>query len=183
MNFKKSVAIATVSAALATMAVAAPPQERKSPNFDALKNYLSLTDGQITSIQEARKAQREKMKASFPELQAKHKAMQEALQSGNADATALGNMLLDAQSARKNAQAERQASHEQLLNTLTPDQKAKLDELKGKRGDAAARQAMRLGLLSPGRGANAAGKGFRGGRGGGAGAMGFRKGGAGVQKF
>lgn len=190
MNIKKSVAIATVSAALATLAVAAPPQAAsgKTRNFDALKNYLSLSDSQITAIQESRKAQREQMKANFPELQAKHKAMQDALQSGTADATTLGNMLLDAQAARKKVQAERQTAHEQLLNTLTPDQKTKLDELKGKRGDAAARQAMRLGLLTPDRAAAGSHKAFRRGRGfGGAGdggAMGFRnRSQSNVQKF
>ncbi|MBS1834983.1 MAG: Spy/CpxP family protein refolding chaperone [Acidobacteria bacterium] len=190
MNFKQSVAIATVSAALATLAVAAPAQasdKKTQRNFDALKSYLSLSDSQVTAIQEARKAQREQMKAEFPQLQAKHKAMQDALQSGTADATTLGNMLLDTQAARKKVQAERQAAHEQLLSTLTPDQKTKLDELKGKRGDAAARQAMRLGLLMPDR-ANASGaaKGFRRGGRGSAGAMGFRRGegSAGtVQKF
>ncbi|BDC48305.1 hypothetical protein F183_A06210 [Bryobacterales bacterium F-183] len=185
MNIKRTVAIATVSAALATLAVAAPPQAAsgRAKNFDALKSYLSLTDSQITTIQEARKAQREQMKASFPELQSKHKTMQEALQSGNADATALGNMLIDTQAARKKMQADRQAAHEQLLNTLTPDQKAKLDELKSQRSDAA-RQAMRLGLLTPERGNGAGFRGFRRGGGApGAGAMGFRGGKQNIQKF
>ena len=163
---KKSVAIATIAAGLATLAVAAPAKGRHhrggAQNFDALKTYLALSDDQVTAIKDARKAQFESMKASFPEIQAKRKAMHEALQSGTADPATLGNMQLEQQATRKKLQADRAAFSDRLLNTLNPDQKAKLDELKGKH-DAAARQAMRLGLLKFDRaaeGSNGASRGF-----------------------
>jgi Spy/CpxP family protein refolding chaperone len=152
----KSVAIATMTLSLA--ALAQPAGGRRGPmgpggspdRIEQLKTYLSLTDAQVETLRSAQKQQREAARASFMELRAKQKALRDQTGSGTSDPAAVGQLMLDMQAARAKVRASRQAANDQLVASLTPDQKAKLQTLKDAAKLApAVREAMRFGLIEP----------------------------------
>ncbi len=121
-----------------------------APTFDAVKAYLGLTDGQITSIQTAQKAAADGAKTLVDQIQTKEKALRDALDKGVTDASVVGKAVLEIESLRKQIESSMKAAHTQFVNLLTADQRTKLAKL-----DEAARlraeigQAGALGLLEP----------------------------------
>jgi len=156
MNKTRTVAIATTLAlGIACFAQTAQPSPRQGRGAgnragSALKSYLSLTDAQVETLRSARQKDREQMRANAEEMRTKRKALQEQMNSASADPTALGNLMLEMRSARQKARETRKQTGQELLASLTPEQKTKLEELKtaAKRGPAA-REAMMLGLIDP----------------------------------
>lgn len=121
-----------------------------APRVDEIKSYLTLTDVQLTQIQQLQRANLEAGRATREEIQQKQKALGDQLRSGSADATAIGRLLLDIENLRKQTATRRAMTLTQIANLLTPDQQTKLKTLE----DAAALrdeigQAARLGLLDP----------------------------------
>jgi Spy/CpxP family protein refolding chaperone len=157
MNKTRTVAIATTLAlgiaCFAQTQQPSPSQGRGAGHQragSALKTYLSLTDAQVETLRSARQKDREQMRANAEEMRAKRKALQEQMNSASADPTALGNLMLEMRNARQKAREARKQTGQELLASLTPEQKTKLEELKtaAKRGPAA-REAMMLGLIDP----------------------------------
>lgn len=149
----KPVAIVTLTLGLTCLAQ--PPQRGGGDRLDHLKTYLSLTDAQVQIIQQARQTQRDAMRANSTDARAKQQALRDQLKAGaSADPATLGRLMIEAQANRAKMQAARKAAADQLMATLTPDQKAKLQVLQ----DAAKRQpevreAIGLGLIDPPAGA------------------------------
>ena len=113
-----------------------------------LKAYLGLSDTQASSLRQIRDDARKDVEPLRRAIQEKAKAIREQSKSGSANATALGQMMIDVQNARKQLGPIRMRAHDQAMAVLTPDQQAKLAQLEaGARRGREVRQAARLGLL------------------------------------
>ena len=133
---------------------AAPGMPIGQPDFGALKAYLNLTDVQIQKIQQAgeqaRKDADEKMKTLQPQIRDKKIALEDLLEKGTTDATAVGKMMLEIQALQKQVRQAQEAVRNSQLNVLTAEQKARFKAIE----DAATlpqatRDAARLGLVPP----------------------------------
>ena len=86
-------------ATAAAAAAAIQSQQPQPAEFSALKSYLNLTDAQIRQMQQARekaaKDAEEKEKTVRPQIQEKRRALADLLEKDDADATAVGRMMLD----------------------------------------------------------------------------------------
>lgn len=127
--------------------------------FANLKAYLGLSDAQVQSLQQVGQSARDSSKASMQQLMQKEQQLQTALQQGNTDAAALGQMLIDIQALRRSTNQSRTTLQSEAANVLNADQKAKLKTLE----DAAklqpsVREAMALHLITPTPGAGGPGR-------------------------
>lgn len=121
-----------------------------TPNVDAIKSYLNLTDSQVTSLEALRTQIHTSNQQTFSDLRAKEQAFQALLQSSNPDPAAVGKALLDLQAERATLRSSHTNLVSQAVALLTPDQAAKLKTL----SDAQAlvpqiHEAMMLNLLAP----------------------------------
>ena len=95
---------------------------------------LDLTEEQRT---QAKAIFEEQRKASEPQRAQMHelrKQMREQLDSGKADATAIGQLAIQTHAIGSQLREARERGHERLLAILTPEQKAKLEQMKSERG-------------------------------------------------
>lgn len=124
-------------------------------SFESIKSYLGLSDAQVSSMVEARRSSAEANRTLAKDLRTKHEALQQALNNGSTDATAIGQATLEIQSLRKQLQANVAKGREQAVSFLSAEQKAKLAALKESRDlRREIREAHALQLIAP-----AAGKG------------------------
>ena len=93
-----------------------------------VKAYLSLSDAQMQSIEQIRPQGGESQRTVMEQMHQKHQALGEALKT-NKDAATVGQLMLDIQALRKREQELQKNLHEQAVNLLTADQKAKLAKL------------------------------------------------------
>ncbi|MBK5294612.1 MAG: periplasmic heavy metal sensor [Acidobacteriia bacterium] len=122
----------------------------RTPNFDSLKTYLSLSDTQVEGLRQIQTQQQSTMQSLRQEMATKQKALQDQLKAGSTDAAAVGRLVLDLEALRKKAQDAGKGLTTQATNILTPDQKTKLtalDEAANLRDEI--RQATALHLLVP----------------------------------
>ena len=95
---------------------------------------LDLTEEQRT---QAKAIFEEQRKASEPQRAQMHELrtqMREQLDSGKADPTAIGQLAIQAHAIGQQLREARERGHERLLAILTPEQKAKLEQMKSERG-------------------------------------------------
>ena len=96
---------------------------------------LDLTEEQRT---QAKAIFDEQRKASEPQRAQMHELrtqMREQLDSGKADPTAIGQLAIQAHAIGQQLREARERGHERLLAILTPEQKAKLEQMKSERGN------------------------------------------------
>ncbi|MDX2150149.1 MAG: periplasmic heavy metal sensor [Bryobacteraceae bacterium] len=143
-----------VMALLATSAFAqgpgsgGPGPRAAAPRLDSLKEYLSLTDAQVTQLTQLRTQQFEANRGLREELSAKSRALRDLLNAPSPNAAAIGQAMLELQAIRKKLEGSNETRQSQAQNILTAPQKEKLKELEA----AAAlqdeiRQAAAVGLL------------------------------------
>jgi periplasmic protein CpxP/Spy len=95
---------------------------------------LELTEEQRTQVKAIFDEQR---KASEPQRAQMHelrKQMREQLDSGKADAAAIGQLAIQAHALGSQLREARERVHERIQAILTPEQKAKLEQMKSERG-------------------------------------------------
>ena len=96
---------------------------------------LELTEEQRTQakaiFEEARKAS-EPQRAQMHELRSQ---MRVQLDSGKADATAIGQLAIQTHAIGQQLREARERAHERLVAILTPEQKAKLEQMRSERGN------------------------------------------------
>jgi Spy/CpxP family protein refolding chaperone len=133
---------------LVTLAVTAGIVAAQQNTAPDLRAYLGLSDTQASSLRQIRENARKDAAPLRQTIQEKARAIREQNQAGTANATALGQMMIDLQNARKQLAPLRMRAHDQAMAVLTPDQQAKLTQLEAgaKRGKEL-RQAVRLGLV------------------------------------
>jgi Spy/CpxP family protein refolding chaperone len=123
-----------------------PPggQQRTS----AVKDYLGLSDDQMTQLANLRTAERQANQTLFEQLRARQTSLRGLLDSGSTDAAAIGKLQIEIETLRKQLDQNRSRFDEQAKAVLTATQQAKLKTLE----DATALQpaiagAGALGLL------------------------------------
>ncbi|MBI4910100.1 MAG: periplasmic heavy metal sensor [Acidobacteria bacterium] len=136
-------------ALMLTMAVAAQtPPTPPTPPVDLVKTYLTLTDQQITQLQQIRQAERTANQTIQQSMQQKQQQLNTLLTGGSTDAAAIGRLMIDIRNLRKQIETNHTTFHNQALNVLNATQKPKAQALE----DAAKlaptiHQAAALGLV------------------------------------
>lgn len=150
MRTRMTIAIAFTAIAFAQGPAGPGPAGALQPNLDDIKAYLTLTDSQIQAFQQLRQQERQALETIRTEMAAKRKALHDQLEAGSTDAAALGRLLIEIEPLRKRIEEVRTSFHNQAVNTLSADQKAKLKTLEdtAKLRDET-RQAAMLQLLAP----------------------------------
>lgn len=128
------------------------PNQQPPLEFGALKAYLNLTDAQVQQIrqagEQARKQMGEKARAIPPQIQEKEMALRNLLAKGTDDPTAVGKLVLELETLKRQAHQMQEAPRNSVLGVLTPEQKIKFKFIEDAAMlPAAAREAMMLGLV------------------------------------
>jgi len=114
------------------------------PGGPPFERALQLTDAQRTSLQTLREKEREAIKPLAEQARPLRERLREAVDS-SADATTVGQLVLDIHSIEKQIQEIRKSYREQFTALLTAEQKQKLETLES--------------LMGPGRGGRGRGPG------------------------
>ncbi|MFN7933022.1 MAG: periplasmic heavy metal sensor [Bryobacteraceae bacterium] len=123
------------------------------PSFEALQQYLSLSDGQTAQLRQMMRARADGNRSRFEEMNAKRRQVDEMVRSGSADAATLGRLMLEVEGYRKQVRGADEGFFAQAAGVLDEQQRAKLKALE----DAAkllpaVHEARTLGLLKGGEG-------------------------------
>lgn len=105
--------------------------------LERLTEMLELTDQQVEQWQQIHATYAESAPASREEMHALHERVRELASADDADATAVGELVIQAHKLREQQRAEREALHEELLSILTPDQQERFElmrEMRPERG-------------------------------------------------
>ena len=113
-----------------------------------LKAALGLENSQVAALEALKLGRHEAQAPIVEQLRDQWRALNQALQSGQTDAAALGQMLLDIESLRVQRRKNDAHYDAQALAVLTSEQQEELKKLeRALRLQPAARQAVWLGLL------------------------------------
>jgi Spy/CpxP family protein refolding chaperone len=147
--FTIAAAALAASLALAQAPGLGPRPGLRQPDFAQLKTFLSLTDAQVTQLQEAQKQLHSTNRSTFEQLAAKEKSLRETLSGGTTDAAAVGRMVLEIEALRKQLKTSRENAVTNAVALLTAPQRTNLAELEAASKLAPAiGQAHALNLLS-----------------------------------
>jgi periplasmic protein CpxP/Spy len=94
---------------------------------------LNLTDDQKAQLKQIREQQRESMKPLVEQHKALRDQIEQALSSGKADATRVGQLEIQLYGLRGQFKAQREKNHEAFLSVLTPEQKAQWEKARAER--------------------------------------------------
>ncbi|MET0556868.1 MAG: Spy/CpxP family protein refolding chaperone [Vicinamibacteria bacterium] len=132
-----AVGLAVAVAGAGTLAIAGEghrgPHGRGGAGFRGFRG-LDLTEEQRTQVKAIFEEQR---KASEPQRAQMHelrKQMREQLDSGKADASAIGQLAIQTHAIGSQLHEGRERAFERVSAILTPEQKAKLEQMKSERG-------------------------------------------------
>ncbi|KJF81311.1 Spy/CpxP family protein refolding chaperone [Photobacterium angustum] len=136
--FKKTMMMAiAVPMVLGSMSVMAAPNSHGMKGHHGelgLFKQLELTDTQKAEMKTLREKDREAMKAerqaNRSEMQADHKALDKLVLADNFDEQAVSQLVDRMSEKQAEHRVERLKQRHQMLNILTPEQKAKYVELK-----------------------------------------------------
>ncbi len=117
---------------------------------DQVKAYLSLTDAQVTQLQQIEQDERTANQSVHQQIADKETALQTALGGTSPTAAELGNLLLDIKNLRAQIKQNRDKSQTQAVALLNDAQKPKLQALQDASSlEPAIRQATMLNLITP----------------------------------
>ncbi len=143
--------IVPVAAALllgAAAAQAQPPQqgagphgpglERRGPHglqgphssHEALSRMLELSESQQEKLREIQDEQRPQREALHEKLRTNRDALHQLLEGGSADASAVGELVLEGRRLHEERRGLREAQQKAIRGVLTPEQQKKLDAMK-----------------------------------------------------
>jgi len=127
---------------------------RRAPRYDELRTYLGLTDTQVSQLQTIQSNFQTEVRDLRQGQADKQKALRDALNAGTTDAAAVGRLLLDIDSGRKQISAKRDVMETQAAGVMNTDQQTKLKALT-ETADlrSVLRQAIAAGLVEPPQGA------------------------------
>jgi protein CpxP len=94
---------------------------------------LNLTEDQKAQLKTMREQQREALKPVFDQERALREQIREALESGNPDASRIGQLEIQSHRLRQQIRAEREKAMASFVNVLTPEQKAQWEQMKQQR--------------------------------------------------
>lgn len=99
------------------------------PNYVELKQYLSLTDAQVQSLQTILDNRNQAMQNIYTQINQKNDALYQLVNSDGGTAAQLGQFLIDIRNLQKQLPLLDGPYKTQSLNVLTADQKTKLPKL------------------------------------------------------
>jgi Spy/CpxP family protein refolding chaperone len=126
ISFLVAVALASsVAAARAGMPV---------PGLDeVIARDLALSEAQQEKLREIMDEQRKEREALYDKISANRDALHQLLESGGADANAVGELVLQGRKLHEQGQALRQAEQKAIRAILNPEQQRKFDEVLAQR--------------------------------------------------
>ena len=98
--------------------------------LEVLTQYLDLTEDQVSQIREILSQVGERVTPVRQQIHELRGSLREALESGSPDAAQVGNWVIQIHQFRQEIRSIHQAAMEEVQGVLTPDQLAKLEELK-----------------------------------------------------
>lgn len=122
---KRTLILITLVTAIAATAAAQPGPPPPPRRGDVLADYLQLTDAQKSAWKSARSDFEAAVKPLHDQQRATHEQIEQMLDGGNADATAVGKLMLSIKSIGDQIKAAHDALETKLEATLTTEQKAK----------------------------------------------------------
>jgi len=123
-----------------------------------VQSYLGLTDAQISTLTQLRQSEMAALKPIFQQIGPLRQSLRTQGQSGSADATAVGKLVLSIQSLEQQATPIRASFQQQATAVLTADQKTKLAALESAAAlMPAIHEATGLNLLTPPKGSEGPG--------------------------
>ena len=99
------------------------------PAYAELKQYLSLTDAQLQSLQAILDNRSQAVQNIYTQISQKNDTLSQLLNSDNGTAAQLGQLLLDIRSLQKQLPLNDAPYKTQAVSVLTADQKTKLPKL------------------------------------------------------
>jgi Spy/CpxP family protein refolding chaperone len=122
-------------------------RDRSESQQQTLKEAIDLSDEQLSNINDLRRANRNEIREIFQSTRENGMQLREEMQKESPDAAAVGQLMIDAQSAPKRAAAKHRELSAALGGVLTDEQSSKLAELGNDPASRMAQmQARRLGL-------------------------------------
>ena len=104
------------------------------PPPEQVAERLGLSEDQKAQWQAMREKSRDSMKPLFEGARQAHEAFKKALEAANPDALAVGQAAIAAHVAEKKLQDAQHAAFEDLKSILTPEQREKLEQGRGRGG-------------------------------------------------
>ena len=148
VQFLGAVALAIVAAS-----VAAQPAPWPGPGYDPgqgpgagpgipppgrheeMARDLALSEAQQEKVREIMDEQRKEREALYDRLSANRDALHQLLESGSADANAVGELVLQGRKLHEESRALREAEQKAIRAILTPEQQKKFDQVLEQRRD------------------------------------------------
>ena len=130
----KKIVIALMVAATSTIALAqdgGPAFHAHGPRAARFAGKLNLTDAQKQQMKDLRAADRAQNQQLYGDLRAKLQELQTLKQAGDPKAA---DVRAQIKAMQPQIQAARKASHEAMLNVLTPEQRAEIKAVRQSRG-------------------------------------------------
>jgi Spy/CpxP family protein refolding chaperone len=106
----------------------------RGPGFGRGFHALDLTDDQKAAFKSAMEEARANTKAQREQVRQIRDQIRQQLDSGKADAATVGRLTIQAHTIRMQLREAHKRAFETFEATLTPEQKAKLDQMKEERG-------------------------------------------------
>lgn len=142
-----------LTAALAAAAFAQGPRRPMMAGGGdpgALKNYLNLTDDQVTKLRSLNRDAMQHAKPDFQKMRDQARTLRQEMNAANPDPAAVGRATIEMQKLRKATQQSMEQARQSALSVLTDEQRTKLAALEQARQlQPAIGDAMRFHLLAP----------------------------------
>ena len=131
--FTRKLSVVVVLAAVLAFSSVAVAQ-RPAARLTKIKNYLALTDQQVTDIEGLLKKHQQ---TAFPlrqDLRARNQDLKSALDSAEPNPNSVGELVIAQHSLRTRLKALNGKLRQDIMAKLTPEQKQKLEQAPGRRG-------------------------------------------------
>lgn len=99
------------------------------PSFDALQQYLGLSDAQTSQLRQLMRSRADGNRSKLEDMNAKRRQVDEMVRSGSTDAAALGRLMLEVETYRKQVRGADESFFAQAAGVLDEQQRAKLKAL------------------------------------------------------
>jgi Spy/CpxP family protein refolding chaperone len=130
----KTISLVVLTASLLLVCSSVAVAQRRAGQMPGLKRALALTDTQVSDIGVLFKKHRE---AAFPirqDLRARNNELRNALEMAEPNATTVGQLVIARNELRKQLRELSIKLRSDIAALLTPEQKAKFEQMGGRRG-------------------------------------------------
>ena len=105
------------------------PYPLPNQRFDELRTYLTLTDTQVTALQQVMQSKSDAENAIYKSIREKYEALNNLLNSSNPDAFQVGRLTLEIRDLQKRVPLSGEPYRTSALNILNAGQKTRLPAL------------------------------------------------------